>query len=182
MPLPPSHVEAGLHLVHGTLDGRVADTPQKTKRFWWAATTTVLAGRLSECVQQEASVSQALASCLHLNGKSEDEVKSHSCVNVAERTSTQVSRSRVDPGTRKLGAQFRTPSRKLSTSTHDRRLNFFMLQTSTIAVPKLFICSCLFSGFRVQTVATAVHATGDVDSTLDPTHTHTHPFSVVCHI
>ena len=31
----------------------------------------------------------------------------------------------VDPGTGKLGAQFRTPSRKLSTSTHDRRLNNF---------------------------------------------------------
>ena len=36
----------------------------------------------------------------------------------------------VDLGTRELGARFRTPSRKLSTSTHDRRLNiiFYGLQ------------------------------------------------------
>ena len=48
------HVKAGLHLV--------ADTPQETTRFWWATTTTVLVARLSECVQQEANVSQALVS------------------------------------------------------------------------------------------------------------------------
>ena len=38
----------------------------------------------------------------------------------------------VDPVTGKPEARFRTPSRKLSTSTHDSRLNFFfVLQTST---------------------------------------------------
>ena len=56
MPLPLSHVEVGLHLVYGTLDGRVADAPSRTPRFWWAATTKASAGRLSECVQEEASV------------------------------------------------------------------------------------------------------------------------------
>ena len=48
MPLPPSHVEVVLHLVHGTLDGRVADAPSRTPRFCWSATTTALAYRLSE--------------------------------------------------------------------------------------------------------------------------------------
>ena len=67
MPLPLGHVTAGLHLVYGTLDGRAADTPQETTRFWWAATTTVLAGRLRECVLQEANVSQALVSFLKLD-------------------------------------------------------------------------------------------------------------------
>ena len=76
VPLPPSHVEVGLHLVYGTLDGRVADASSRTPRFWWAATTTVFAGRLSECVQHEASVSQALTSFLHLDEKSGDEVGS----------------------------------------------------------------------------------------------------------
>ena len=75
MPLLLGHVEAGLHLVYGTLDGRVADAPQQTPRFWWAATTRALAGRLSEGVQQEASVSQALASFFHLDEKSRDQVK-----------------------------------------------------------------------------------------------------------
>ena len=90
MPLPLGHVEAGPHLVYGTLDGRRADIPQRTPRFWWAATTRGLAGRLSESVQQEASVSQALVSLLHLDGKLEVEVKSLSCVHVAERTSEPI--------------------------------------------------------------------------------------------
>ena len=90
MPLPLGHVEAGLHLVYETLDGRVADTPQRTPRFWWAATTKALAGRLSEGVQQEASVSLALVSFLHLDGKSGDQVEGPSCVHVAERTSEPI--------------------------------------------------------------------------------------------
>ena len=57
MPLPLSYVELGLHLVCGTLDGRVADAPSRTPRFGWAATTRTLADRFSECVQQGASVS-----------------------------------------------------------------------------------------------------------------------------
>ena len=43
-----------------------------------------LADRLSERVQQEASVSQALISFLHLDGNSEDPVKNPSCVHVAD--------------------------------------------------------------------------------------------------
>ena len=59
----------GLHLVNGTLDGRVADASSRTPRFWWTATTRALADQLSECVQQEASVPQALISSLHLDEK-----------------------------------------------------------------------------------------------------------------
>ena len=55
MPLPFGHVTAGLHLVHGALDGRAADTPQGTTRSWCAAMTAVLAGRLSEFMQQDAA-------------------------------------------------------------------------------------------------------------------------------
>ena len=66
MPLPPSHLEVALHLVYGTLDGRAADASSRTPRFWWVAITRALVDRLSECVQQEASVSQALISFLHL--------------------------------------------------------------------------------------------------------------------
>ena len=72
IPLPPSHVEGVLHLVYGTLDGRVADAPSRTPRFWRAATTSALADRLSKCVQQKASVSQALISFLQLEGNFED--------------------------------------------------------------------------------------------------------------
>ena len=84
MPLPPSHVEVGLHLVYGTLDGRVADPSSRTPRFWWAATARALPDRLSECVQQEASVSQALISFWHLDGNSEDRLRNPSCVHVAD--------------------------------------------------------------------------------------------------
>ena len=87
MPLPTSHVEVGLYLVYGTLDGRVADAPSRTPRFWWAAATRALVDRLSECVQQDASVSQALISFLHLDGKSEDQAKNPSCVHVADHPS-----------------------------------------------------------------------------------------------
>ena len=90
MPLPNGHVEAQLHLVYGTLDGRVAGTSHRTPRFWWAATTRAFAGRLSESVQQEASVSQALVSLLHLDGRSEDPVQTHSCDHVVERTSEPI--------------------------------------------------------------------------------------------
>ena len=41
----------------------------------------------------------------------------------------------VDPGIRKLEARFRTPSWKLSTSTHDCRLDIFLLQTPTVEMP-----------------------------------------------
>ena len=41
-------------------------------------------------MQQEASVSLALVSFLHLDGKSVDEVKSPSCVHIADRTSEPV--------------------------------------------------------------------------------------------
>ena len=82
--------QLGLHLVYGTLDGRAADASSRTPRFWWAATTMALADRLGERVQQEARVSQALVSLLHLDGKSGDEVESPSCVHVAERTSAPV--------------------------------------------------------------------------------------------
>ena len=68
MPVPPRHFEVRLHLVYGSLDDRVTDAPSRTPRFWWAATTRTLADRLSECVQQGASVSQALISFLHLDG------------------------------------------------------------------------------------------------------------------
>ena len=47
MPLHPSHVEVGLHLVYETLDGRIADASSRTPRFWWAATSRALADRLS---------------------------------------------------------------------------------------------------------------------------------------
>ena len=50
------------------------------------ATTTVLAGRLSECVLREANVSEALVSFLNLDGKWGDDVRSPSCVIVANRT------------------------------------------------------------------------------------------------
>ena len=48
----------------------------------------MLAGRLSECVQQEASVAQALISFLHLGKNSGDEMQSPSCVHVAQRIGT----------------------------------------------------------------------------------------------
>ena len=48
---------------------------------------TVLASRLSECVQQEANVSEALVSVLNLDGRSGDDIKSPSCVHIADRTS-----------------------------------------------------------------------------------------------
>ena len=51
------------------LDGRVADASSRTPRFWLATTTKALADRLSEGIQQEASVSQALISFLHLDGQ-----------------------------------------------------------------------------------------------------------------
>ena len=44
---PFGRVEVRLHLVCGTLGGSGADTPQRTPRFWWAATTRALARRLS---------------------------------------------------------------------------------------------------------------------------------------
>ena len=50
MPLPLGHVEAGLHLVYGTLDGRGADTPQRTPRFWWAATVERRRAARGECL------------------------------------------------------------------------------------------------------------------------------------
>ena len=90
MPFSKGHVEAQLHLVCGTLDGRVAGTSQRTPRFWWAATMRALARRLSESVQQESSAWQTLVSFLHLDKRSEDLVKSHSCVHVAERTSEPI--------------------------------------------------------------------------------------------
>ena len=80
MSLPLSHIEVELHLVCGNLDGRAT--------ILAAATTRALAGRLSENVQQVASVSQASVSFLHLDGKSGDQVKKNpSCVHVADRTS-----------------------------------------------------------------------------------------------
>ena len=44
-----AHDKAGLHLVYGTLGGRNA------ARFWWAATTTHSAGRLTECVAEDVA-------------------------------------------------------------------------------------------------------------------------------
>ena len=51
------------------------------------------AGRLSECTQQEASISQAVVSLLHFGGKSGEEVEGPS---VAERTS----KPKLDPSDR----------------------------------------------------------------------------------
>ena len=119
MPLPLGHVKAGLHLVYGTLDGRAADTPQETTRFWLATAMTVLAVRLSECVQQEANVSEALVSFLNLDGRSGDDIKNPSCVHVADRTS--------EPALTRMGISFddtkldpETSSRE-SWTCHQRR-------------------------------------------------------------
>ena len=66
-------------------------TPQETTRFWWAVTTIVLAGQLSQCVQQQVNVSQALVSFfLFLDGTSVDCAESPSCVHVASRTSEPI--------------------------------------------------------------------------------------------
>ena len=129
MPLLLDHVKAGLHLVYGTLDGRAANTPQKTTRFWWATTTTVLAGRLSECEQQEANVSEALASSLNLDGRSGDDTKSPSCVHVADRTSeptlTQVGISfddiQLDPSSDNRNQDSLETSSRESWTSHQRR-------------------------------------------------------------
>ena len=104
MPLPLAHNRAEPQLVCGNLDGRAGDTLQGKARFWWVATTTVSAGRLSECVQQEVSI----PSFLHLDGKSGEETESPSCVHVAERTSEPVltpmritfNDTKLDPGSR----------------------------------------------------------------------------------
>ena len=63
----------------------------------------------------------------------------------------------VDPGTMKLEARFRTPSRKLSTSTHDRRHNFFCYRLPTTEKPQFLICSC-FLDFTTQNLALHIHA------------------------
>ena len=62
---------------------------RRTARFWLAATTTVLAGRLNEKVQQEATVSQALRFLVlkprrKMGGRGEEFFL---CVHVASRTS-----------------------------------------------------------------------------------------------
>ena len=87
MPLPSGHVEAGLHLVYGTLDGQTLGTPRGRLLFSWAVATTGLAGRLSECVRREANVSEAVVSLLDLDGRSGDDIKYPSCVHVADHTS-----------------------------------------------------------------------------------------------
>ena len=122
MPVPPRHFEVRLHLVYGSLDGRVTDAPSRTPRFWWAATTNTLADRLSECVQQGASVSQALISFLHLDGQSGDNMKIPSCVHVADHSSVPTltpmgisfDDTKLDPGDRKaLTPGIKTALRRL---------------------------------------------------------------------
>ena len=78
MPLLLAHNKAEPHLVHGNLDGRAGGTLSRKDTILVGATTTVLAGRLSECVQQEVSV----PSFLHIDGKSGEETESPSCVHV----------------------------------------------------------------------------------------------------
>ena len=72
MPLPSVHVEAGRFTNSGWSGG--GHSSRNDSIFWWAATTTGLAGRLSECVQREANVSEALVSYLDLDGRSGDDI------------------------------------------------------------------------------------------------------------
>ena len=65
MPLLPDHVKIPSGLRNSGWSGHRHPLKEAT-RFWWAATTTVLAGRLSERVQREANVCEALVSFLAL--------------------------------------------------------------------------------------------------------------------
>ena len=107
VPLPLGHVKAGLRLVYGTLDDRAADRLKKTTRCWLATTTTVVAGRLSECAQQEANGARFLLEPGRKIGRGHK--KSPSCVHVADRTS--------EPTLTPMGVSFDDTKRPSSSDT-----------------------------------------------------------------